>query len=142
MTPPKNLKELQSLTRKLAALNWFIAKSSEVCLPFFKVMRKSTQFEWTVDCAEAFEKINLYLANPLCLTRPSIGDSLLIYLAVADHAVSAALVRKESKQQHPLYFVSHVLRDAEIRYSPIEKTAYALVIAARKMRPYFQAHPI
>jgi hypothetical protein len=42
MATPKNLKELQSLTGKLATLNIFIAKSDEVCLPFFKAMKKSS----------------------------------------------------------------------------------------------------
>jgi len=41
MKPPKNLKELQTLTGRLAALNRFIARSGDVCFPFFKAMRKS-----------------------------------------------------------------------------------------------------
>jgi hypothetical protein len=58
------LKELQSLIGKLAALNWFIAKSGEVYLLFFKAMRKAPCFEWTDECAEAFEKVKHYLINP------------------------------------------------------------------------------
>jgi RNase H-like domain found in reverse transcriptase len=61
---------------------------------------------------------------------------------VAEHAVSVALVREEGTQHRSVYFVSYVLRDAETRYSSIKKTAYALIIAARKLRPYFQVHPI
>lgn len=34
------------------------------------------------------------------------------------------------------------LLDAETRYPPLEKWALALVVAARKLRPYFQAFPI
>ena len=30
----------------------------------------------------------------------------------------------------------------ETRYSHLEKLALALIVAARKLRPYFQAHPI
>jgi RNase H-like domain found in reverse transcriptase len=142
MQPPKNLKELQSLTGKLAALNRFIVNSGEVCFPFFKVMRKDARFEWTNGCAEAFEKVKQYLADPPCLTRPAVGDSLLLYLAVAEHVVCVALVREKGTQQRPVYFVSHVLQDAETRYSPIEKTAYALITTAKKLRPYFQTHLI
>ena len=32
--------------------------------------------------------------------------------------------------------------DAEIRYSHLEKLALALIVAAPKLRPYFQTHPI
>ncbi|XP_077215766.1 uncharacterized protein LOC143850394 [Tasmannia lanceolata] len=44
-------------------------------------------------------------------------------------------------EQH-IYYVSRVFHDAEIRYQEIEKFAFAVVISARKLRPYFQGHPI
>ncbi|KAJ3687607.1 hypothetical protein LUZ61_016771 [Rhynchospora tenuis] len=59
-----------------------------------------------------------------------------------DDAISAALVREEDGVQKPVYFVSRILRDAETRYPMIEKSAFAIVTAARKLRPYFQAHSI
>lgn len=142
MKPPKNLKELQALTGRLAALNRFIARSEDVCFPFFKARRKSARFEWMDDCATAFQNVKEYLANPPCLNRPSSGESLVLYLATLSHAVSATLVHEEGKEQRPIYFVSHVLRDAETRYTQIEKATYALVKAAQKLRPYFQFHPV
>ncbi|XP_021774601.1 uncharacterized protein LOC110738498 [Chenopodium quinoa] len=44
--------------------------------------------------------------------------------------------------QQPIYFVSHTLTDAETRYPLLEKVAYAVVVAARKLRPYFDCHQI
>ena len=44
--------------------------------------------------------------------------------------------------QYPVYYVSKSLVDMEIRYTPMEKLAYYLVMASRKLRPYFQAHQI
>ncbi|GAV61380.1 RVT_3 domain-containing protein [Cephalotus follicularis] len=38
--------------------------------------------------------------------------------------------------------MSKALNDAEGRYSEVENFAYALIIAERKLRPYFQAHTI
>ncbi|XP_031116545.1 uncharacterized protein LOC116020205 [Ipomoea triloba] len=37
---------------------------------------------------------------------------------------------------------SKALKATEVRYSPLEKVVYALVITARKLVPYFQGHPI
>ena len=48
MEPPKNIKEVQSLTGRVAALNRFVSKATDKCLPFFKVLRKA--FEWTDEC--------------------------------------------------------------------------------------------
>ncbi|KAL0444230.1 UNVERIFIED_CONTAM: hypothetical protein Slati_2145700 [Sesamum latifolium] len=57
-------------------------------------------------------------------------------------AVSSVLIREEEGRQLPIYYVSKVLNGAEGRYTPIEKMALALVITARRLRPYFLSHPI
>jgi hypothetical protein len=67
---------------------------------------------------------------------------LYLYLAVSPTAVSAALVREEDGMQKPVYFVSKALHGAGKRHPQIEKLAFALIVASRKLRPYFQAHTI
>ena len=49
------------------------------------------------------------------------GDTLMLYLAVADEAVSGILIREEGKDQFPIYFVSEVLQGAELNYQRLEK---------------------
>ena len=48
LEPPRTLKAVQSLNGKVAALNRFVSKATDKCLPFFRVLRKS--FEWTDEC--------------------------------------------------------------------------------------------
>ena len=48
LEPPRTIKEVQSLNGKIAALNRFISKVTDKCLPFFRTLRKS--FEWTDEC--------------------------------------------------------------------------------------------
>ena len=48
MKPPQNIKEVQSLTRRVTTLNRFVSKATDKCLPFFKVLKKA--FEWADDC--------------------------------------------------------------------------------------------
>jgi hypothetical protein len=47
-----------------------------------------------------------------------------------------------TKVQKPMYFISTVLRDARERYTMQQKLLYTLLIASRKLRHYFQGHPI
>ena len=54
--------------------------------------------------------------------------------------VCAALIREENKIQLPIYFVSKLLMDAETRYTMTEKAAYVVIVPARKLNPYFNAH--
>ncbi|XP_024035550.1 uncharacterized protein LOC112096357 [Citrus clementina] len=76
------------------------------------------------------------------LSTPRDGDKLNLYLAVSDRAASSVLVREEEGIQYPIYYTSKALLDAETRYPTTEKWALALVVAARKLRPYFQAFPV
>ena len=41
-----------------------------------------------------------------------------------------------------MFFVSKSLADAETRYNHLEQATLALWVATKKLRPYFQAHPI
>ena len=52
MGPLRNIKEVQSLTERVSALNRFVSKAIDKCLPFFKVLKKS--FKWTDKCQKAF----------------------------------------------------------------------------------------
>ncbi|XP_074377483.1 uncharacterized protein LOC141719006 [Apium graveolens] len=138
----RNVREVQSLTGRIAALNRFVSKSSDKCKEFFSVIKKGKNFEWTAECEEAFTKIKEQLGNPPLLSKPLEGETLLLYLAVSDYSISAVLVREDEQVQYPVYYVSKRLLDAETRYTNMEKLAYALILASRKLRPYFQAHRV
>jgi len=135
MEAPRKTKQLQRLTGRIAALNRFISRSTDKCLPFFKILRKA--FTWSEECKEAFGKLKEYLTNPPLLSRPTEWEILYLYLAVSPSAVSSSLVKEDACIQKPVYFTSKALHGADERYPRIEKLAFALVISARRLRPYF-----
>ncbi|XP_052197235.1 uncharacterized protein LOC127804415 [Diospyros lotus] len=87
-------------------------------------------------------------ANPekikalLDMRSPTKKKDVQSLTRVSEDALSAALVREEEEVQYPVYYVSKRLVDEETRYTLMEKLAYCLVTASRKLRPYFQAHQI
>ena len=90
---PKTIKEVQILTRKIAALNRFISRATDKCMPFFKVLKKA--FQWNDECKEALAKLKVYLMKPPLLSLSVIGEKLHLYLIVSNTAVSSALIREE-----------------------------------------------
>ncbi|GAA0154604.1 hypothetical protein LIER_43282 [Lithospermum erythrorhizon] len=144
MRPPNNYKEVQKLTRCLAALNRFISKLGERILRFLNNLRcmSKENFSWDEDSKEAFEELKRYLGSPQLLSRPEVGEQLQLYLTISDVAVSSVILREVEGVQKPIYYVSHVLRYAEERYPIIDKAAFTLVISTRKLKAYFESHPI
>ena len=50
--PPRNIKEVQSLTGRVTVLNRFISKAIDKCLPFFKVLKKAFVFSGIPACSK------------------------------------------------------------------------------------------
>ena len=140
MPSPSGIKEVQRLTGRIAALSRFVSRASDKCQPFFQVLKKA--FQWDAKCEEAFTPLKTYLSSPPILVSPIEGELLTLYLAISDFSTSAVLVRDKERVQHPVYYCSRAPRRAEERYPRMEKLILALVTAARKLRPYFQAHTI
>jgi hypothetical protein len=76
------------------------------------------------------------------LSRTVPGEVLYLYLAVSPTAINAALIQEDNEVQKVVYFVRKALHRAKERYPQIEKLVFALVMASRKLWPYFQAHTI
>ncbi|GJT06230.1 reverse transcriptase domain-containing protein [Tanacetum coccineum] len=116
MPSPKTLKQIQSLSGKLAALN----QAAEA----------------------AFLEMKKLVSELPTLTTSKKGETLMMYLAAANEAVSAVLLTERDGRQMHIHYVSRSLQGVETNYAPMEKLALAIVHAARWLRMYFQAHPI
>ena len=104
LKPPRTVKEVQSLNGKIAALNRFVSRATDRCLPFFCTLRKS--FQWTDECQTTFDNLKAYLSSPSLLSPSKPGEELYLYLVVSQAVISVALVREEDRSQRPVYFTS------------------------------------
>ena len=142
MQTPRNPKEVQKLTGMTAALNRFISRSADRCIPFFLLINKRKNFKWTEECAKAFQQLKDYLAWPPIMSSPEPDEVLFAYIAVAPYAVSLVLIRVDNGIQRLVYYVSKSLREAEVRYLPLEKAILAVMLGTRKLPHYFQAYTV
>ena len=139
---PWNPKEVQKLTGMAAALNRFISRSVDRCILFFLLINKWKGFEWTKECVIVFQQLKDYLSWPPIMSSPEPNEVLLAYIAVAPHTVSLVLIRVDCSVQRPVYYVSKLLYEAEVRYLPLEKAILAIVLGTRKLPHYYQAHTV
>jgi hypothetical protein len=64
----------------------------------------------------------------------------MLYVTASPHAVSEVLIterqEEHQKKQLPVYYVSETLDGAKKFYIEMEKVAYAVVMASRKLKRY------
>ena len=79
---------------------------------------------------------------------PTDAEPLYLYVAATTQVVSAVIVVERQEEGHalpvqrPVYYISEVLSETKTRYPQIQKLLYTVVLARRKLRHYFEAHPV
>jgi hypothetical protein len=84
------------------------------------------------------------------LASPQPNQALILYVFATHTVVSGALVQKREtckegrklSQQVPIYFVSEALAGSKKYYLEMEKICYIVVMTARKLHHYFEAHRV
>ena len=142
LQPPRNPKEVQKLTGMTTVLNRFISRLAERFRPFFLLLHKWKEFEWSEECVVAFQQFKQYLSRSPIMSSPVVDEVLFAYIAVVFYAISFVLIRVHSGVQRLVYYVSKSLNEAKVRYLPLEKGILAVVHATRKLPHYFQAHTV
>jgi hypothetical protein len=148
MGPVRDLKGVQNVLGCIATLSHFISRLGEKGLPLYRLLKKHERFSWTVKVQEAHDKLKATLAHVPILTPPRDGEPLYLDITVTTQVVSAVIMVERTKEEHalpvqrPVYYISEVLSETKARYPQIQKLLYVVVHARRKLRHYFEAHPV
>jgi len=94
------VKDIQKLTRCMAALSRFISRLGEKGLPFFKLLKAQEKFVWTMDVDKAFTELKRFLTTPPIMTAPKKDETLLIYIAATNRVVNTAIVVEREEARH------------------------------------------
>jgi hypothetical protein len=129
-------------------LSCFISRQGKRGLPLYQLLKKHECFSWTAEAQEALEKLKATLTHAPILTPPQDSEPLYLYVTATTQVVSAVIVVECTEEGHalpvqrPVYYISEVLSETKARYPQIPKLLYAVVLARRKLRHYFEAHPV
>ncbi|GJU00062.1 reverse transcriptase domain-containing protein [Tanacetum coccineum] len=99
MQSPQNLKEMPSLSGKLAALKRFLSWSSEKSLTFFETLRDITkenkdEYRWTKSAEKAFQEMKTFIVEIPLLTTPVKEETMYVYLEAAPEAPLKQILNK------------------------------------------------
>nr|GEU34611.1 reverse transcriptase domain-containing protein [Tanacetum cinerariifolium] len=92
--------------------------------------------------SRAFKQLKQHLSKLPLLVPPKPKVELIVHLSASYGAISAVLMTKRGTVQTPVYFVSRAIQDPKLNYTPMEKLFLSLVFTAKRLRRYFQPHPV
>ncbi|KAK9951329.1 hypothetical protein M0R45_006782 [Rubus argutus] len=141
-TPPSSQKELKSFLGKLSYIRRFIPGLA-AARAFTPLLKKGTKLMWNDECKKTYEMVQQLITSLPTMKAPIPGVPLKIYLAATDAAIGSLLAQDDGNGiEHPVYYVSRLLGEAESRYPSTERVCLALIYAAQRWRHYFLAHKL
>src|SRR3954465_6201260 len=130
----------------LALLSRFVCRLGEKALPLYQLMKKSEKFIWTPQADNAFHELKKMLVTAPILASPLSKEPMLLYIAATNRVVSAVIVvervEDDKSVQRPVYYLSEVISASKQNYPHYQKMAYGVYMSAKKLKHYFEEHPI
>ena len=116
-----------------------IDKYAHIAAPMVALTKKINPWKWGKEEQLAFDSLKKALLGNQVMAYPQTDRPYRLFTDACDYATGALLVQEDSLgQDRVIQYVSHQLSGAKLRWSTIEKEAFAVVYALQKLRPYLQ----
>jgi hypothetical protein len=132
----------------LALVSQFVSRLGEKAMPLYQLMKKTDHFVWSQRANDAFNDLKRALSTAPILTAPAPRKPMLLYIAATPRVISVMIVVERTEEgkellvQRPVYYLSEVLTLSKQNYPHYQKVAYSVYMAAKKLKHYFEEHPI
>jgi hypothetical protein len=132
----------------LASLSRFVSRLGEKAMPLYQLMKKTDHFVWSQRTDDAFNDLKRALSTAPVLAALAPREPMLLYIAATPRVISIVIMVERTEEgkelpiQRPVYYLSEVLTLSKQNYSHYQKVAYSMYMAAKKLKHYFEEHPI
>ena len=119
-------------------LKTFITDYSTITYPLRTLLKNDSQYVWSKECDEAFEKIKTEIVSDTCIAYFDNRKETFLYTDASPVGISAILLQKSpaDKTAKIISFSSRALSETEMRYAQIERECLALVYGCERNRLY------
>ena len=134
---PRSRKELRSFLRIASYYRIFIKNFAKIARTLSGKTSEKVGFEWTPLMQKSSDTLKQQLSTTPVLAYPDFSNPLLIATDASSAkfgAVSSQL--DENGREHPVYYASRSLNEAEKNYSTYKREVLAIVFALKKFRHY------
>ena len=134
---PRNVQELRSFLGLLNYYGRFIPNLASILHPLNALLRRDSEWEWSNDCAQAFDLAKEKLVSADLLVHYDATLPLKLAGDASAYGVGAVISHiMPDGAERPIAFASKTLSNSERNYSQVEKEGLALVFGVKKFHTY------
>ena len=137
MAPPEDCRGVQRFLGMAGYYRQCIPNFSEIAEPLIAMTRKGSRFRWREKEEEAWTKLKNELTSEQVMAFPDVSKPYRLYTDSSCYSIGGILTQVDEKGlERPIHYFSKALKQGQIRWATVEKEAYAVVYALKKLRPY------
>ena len=137
LAAPTCIKDVRAILGMSGYYRLAIPSYAHLAEPLIRLTRKGVPFEWNEECESSFQALKQALISAPIMAYADPARPYRLYTDACDYAIGAILVQTDAEgTERPIHYLSHQLSEVQRRWATIEKEAYAIVYALKKLRPY------
>ncbi|PAA86625.1 hypothetical protein BOX15_Mlig009479g2 [Macrostomum lignano] len=140
---PKTPKQLQSFLGLANFYRSHVQGYSTIVTPLLRALKDALatkSLKWTTTTQTAFDNIRKILSTDIILVHPDPRKPYVLHTDASDYSLGAVLSQHDSRGHlQPVAYISKTLTPTEQRYPAIEREAYAIYWAIRKLHVFLYA---
>ena len=137
---PKNIDQLRSFLGMAGYYRKFVQNFADIAHPLTALTKKETAWKWGPEQEKAFQTLKTRLTTPPILRYPDFTREFTIQTDASGYGVGAVLAQKQlvngKEEEVAIAYASKHLTESELKWSTIEKEAFAIVFAIKTFYPY------
>ena len=135
---PKTMKQLLGFLGLSNYFRRFIRDYAVIASPLLKLTKKDSNFIWTNECQQSYEKIRKYLTTEGdVLALPNVDKTFIVECDASDYGVGGVLLQEqEDGKRRPISYFSKHMSKAEMNYSVSERELLSIVLNIEHNRHY------
>lgn len=139
---PTCVKDLQSFLGLVGYYRRFIRDMATTAAPLFQLFKKGVDWNWGPAQQSAMISLKEALTTPPVMQIPDFDRDFIMCTDASGTGIGAVLAQLDDENvEHPVYFASRTLNDAERNYSTTKRECLAVRWACGQFRPYLLGRP-
>ena len=141
MPAPRTAKEVKQFLGLIGYYRKFVPHFVDISRPLTKLTHHNVVFEWTDQCAKAFNHLRKLLMEYPILRYPNPTQGYILYTDASGIGWSGVLTQehldeKDKAKNHPICYVSGQFRGSQLNWAALTKEAYAIYMSVWRLSFY------